>query len=107
MPKPIKTLRAPEPVAPVEMGQWLVLIGDVGETSADIEAFFAEVWPDVGPGNRSCTDGPTNSPAEAFGRLEELQVGGSSLPDAHRSQRTAMPIRTTSGTSARTIKNAT
>lgn len=48
MPKPIKTLRGSEPVAPDR--QWLVLIGDSGETSADdIEAFFAEIWPDVEP----------------------------------------------------------
>ena len=45
MPKPIKTPRAA--VRDVQ-GQWLVLIGDSGETSADdIEAFFADTWPDV------------------------------------------------------------
>jgi hypothetical protein len=48
--KLIKSLRASETVTPNEMGQWLVLIGDSGETSADdIEAFFADVWPDVEP----------------------------------------------------------
>jgi hypothetical protein len=35
MPKPIKPLRAAEPVSPDAKGQWLVLIGDSGETSAD------------------------------------------------------------------------
>ena len=50
MPKPIKTPRAAAPVIPDAQGQWLVLIGDSGETSADdIEAFFADVWPDVEP----------------------------------------------------------
>jgi hypothetical protein len=50
MPKPIKPLRAAEPVTPDARGQWLVLIGDSGETSADdIEAFFADIWPDVEP----------------------------------------------------------
>jgi hypothetical protein len=50
MPKPIKNLRASEPVTPDAKGQWLVLIGDSGETSADdIEAFFADIWPDVEP----------------------------------------------------------
>jgi len=50
MPKPIKTRRASEPVTPDANGQWLVLIGDSGETSADdIEAFFADIWPDVEP----------------------------------------------------------
>jgi hypothetical protein len=35
-------------VIPGAQGQWLVLIGDSGETSADdIEAFFADIWPDV------------------------------------------------------------
>ena len=48
MPKPIKTLRDSEPVTPDAREQWLVLIGDSGETSADdIEAFFADIWPDV------------------------------------------------------------
>ena len=50
MPKPIKTLRDSEPVTPDARGQWLVLIGDSVETSADdIEAFFADIWPDVEP----------------------------------------------------------
>ena len=50
MTKPIKSLRASETVTPIEMGQWLVLIGDSGETSADdIESFFASIWPDVEP----------------------------------------------------------
>lgn len=48
MPKPIEILRASEPVNPDVKGQWLVLIGGSGETSADdIEAFFADIWPDV------------------------------------------------------------
>jgi hypothetical protein len=48
MPRPIKTPRAANPVVPDAQGQWLVLIGDSGETSAeDIEAFFADIWPDV------------------------------------------------------------
>ena len=46
MPKPSNTPR--DPVIPDVRGQWLVLIGDSGETSADdIEAFFADIWPDV------------------------------------------------------------
>ena len=50
MPKPVKTLRASDPVTSDARGQWLVLIGDGGETSAeDIEAFFADIWPDVEP----------------------------------------------------------
>ena len=50
MSKPIKSLRASEAVAPNEMGQWFVLIGDSGEISADdIEAYFAAIWPDVEP----------------------------------------------------------
>ena len=50
MSKPIKSLRASETLTPKEMGQWLVLIGDSGETSADdIDAFFADIWPDVEP----------------------------------------------------------
>jgi hypothetical protein len=50
MPKPADTLRPPEPTIPDAGGRWLVLIGDSGETSADeIEAFFAEIWPDVEP----------------------------------------------------------
>jgi hypothetical protein len=50
MPKPIKTLRAADPVPSDALGQWLVLIGDSGETSAeDIEAFFADIWPDIEP----------------------------------------------------------
>jgi hypothetical protein len=50
MPKPTKSLRAADPVTPDARGQWLVLIGDSGETSAnDIEAFFADIWPDVEP----------------------------------------------------------
>ncbi len=53
MPKPInpiKNLRASEPLIHETKGQWLVLIGDSGETSADdIEAFFSEMWPDVEP----------------------------------------------------------
>jgi hypothetical protein len=53
MPKPIKTLRASKSVTPDAKGQWLVLIGDSGETSADdIEAFFADIW--------SPTGGPTS-----------------------------------------------
>ena len=48
MPKPVKTLRAADPVNSDARGQWLVLIGDSGETSAeDIEALFADIWPDV------------------------------------------------------------
>ena len=48
MPYPTQLLRPPEPVAPAEKGRWLVLIGDEGETDADeIEAFFAEMWPEV------------------------------------------------------------
>jgi hypothetical protein len=48
VPKPIKTPRAADPVIPDAQGPWLVLIGDSGETSADdIEAFFADIWPDV------------------------------------------------------------
>jgi hypothetical protein len=47
-PKPVKTPRGAGPVIPGAQGQWLVLIGDSGETSADdIEAFFADIWPDV------------------------------------------------------------
>lgn len=35
---------------------WLVLIGGPGETSAeDIEAFFADMWPDVGDENSATT----------------------------------------------------
>ena len=50
MPKPIKTLRAADPVTSDSRGQWLVLIGDSGETSADdIEAFFADLCPDIEP----------------------------------------------------------
>ena len=46
--KPVKIPRASAPVTPEAKGQWLVLIGDRGETSAaDIEAFFPDVWPDV------------------------------------------------------------
>ena len=42
--------RAADPVVPDARGQWLVLIGDSGETSADdIESFFADIWPDVEP----------------------------------------------------------
>jgi hypothetical protein len=34
------------PVIPDAQEQWLVLIGDSGEASADdIEAFFADIWP--------------------------------------------------------------
>lgn len=48
MPRPIKTPRAADTVIPDAQGQWLVLIGDSGETSAEeIEAFFADIWPDV------------------------------------------------------------
>ena len=33
-----------------DAGKWLVLIGDGGESSADdIEAFFADIWPEVEP----------------------------------------------------------
>lgn len=50
MPKTLKALHAPVPATPDARGQWLVLIGDPGETSTDeIEAFFADMWPDVGP----------------------------------------------------------
>jgi hypothetical protein len=50
MAKPIKNLRAAQSVTPDPKGQWLVLIGDSGETSADdIESFFADIWPDVEP----------------------------------------------------------
>jgi hypothetical protein len=50
MPKPIKTLRAADPVTSDAGRQWLVLLGDSVETSADdIEAFFADIWPDIEP----------------------------------------------------------
>lgn len=50
MPKSIDILHAPETQTADTKGKWLVLIGDSGETSAeDIEAFFAEIWPDLGP----------------------------------------------------------
>lgn len=50
MPKPLDLLRAPETSTTETRGPWLVLIGDSGETSAeDIEAFFAEIWPELGP----------------------------------------------------------
>jgi hypothetical protein len=50
MPNPIKTPCAADPVTSDARGQWLVLIGDSDETSADdIEAFFADIWPDVEP----------------------------------------------------------
>jgi hypothetical protein len=50
MPNPIKSPCAADPVTTDVRGKWLVLIGDSRETSADdIEAFFADIWPDVEP----------------------------------------------------------
>ena len=48
MRKPNKPLLSSEPMTSTAAGQWLVLIDDTSETSADdIEAFFADIWPDV------------------------------------------------------------
>jgi hypothetical protein len=48
MPKSTKHFRASPPRAPARQGSWLVLIGGDGETPADeIEAYFAEIWPEV------------------------------------------------------------
>jgi hypothetical protein len=45
MTKPAKTPPAADVTTPATRGQWLVLIG---ETCADdIEAFFADIWPEV------------------------------------------------------------